>query len=369
MATRARNKRRGKSTPRATAHAKPIAGNAFLALLPTVKREVEARLLGLFDAKLDAASSLGQNVAWTIEAVRDLCMRGGKRLRAALAVTGVRSISASADLEPALDLGAALELLQTYFLIHDDWMDGDATRRGGPSVHTSLGERFGSAHAGASSAILAGDYAAALALEAVARADLPRAAWSRLVSCFAQMQADAVLGQQLDVIASDIDPETKYRLKTASYTVQGPLRLGALIAGASPAQLNALDRFAEPAGVAFQLRDDLLNAFGDPKLTGKPVGSDLREGKQTLLVALARKRARGRDYRLLKQACGNKRASERMLAQALDAIERVGAREAVEDRIAALSHQAEQALDSARITPEGRMLLDGAARVLLERRF
>lgn len=367
---KARSARPGRSAPRRTPSRvppKPLAGNPFVALLQTVKGDVDARLLGLLDTKLDEAERYGDDVVAMIGALRDLCMRGGKRLRPALVAAGLRSVSRDANLDMALDVGTALELLQAYFLIHDDWMDGDLTRRGGPSVHAQLTHRYGSEHQGAASAVLAGDYAAALALEALAKLELPSRRRMALLTTFAQMQTDAIMGQQLD-LAGPRDIETMYELKTGSYTVRGPLRLGALLGGADTSQLNALDRYAMPAGVAFQLRDDLLSAFGEPQETGKPYGGDVAHGKRTLLMAYALKTARGAGRDTLQRAFGNPKASERQLRQALAVVEQTGARERVEARIAELVATALKALEGTRLTESGILLLRGAARALAERR-
>src|SRR5450432_615798 len=98
------------------------------------------------------------------------------------------------------------------------------------------------------------------------------------------MQADAIAGQQRDVVAQSLDAEKTYVLKTGSYTVAGPLRMGAILAGGSPRLISGLERFALPAGVAFQIRDDLLSAFGDETETGKPFANDVKSGKRTLLI-------------------------------------------------------------------------------------
>ncbi len=123
-----------------------------------------------------------------------------------------------------------------------------------------------------------------LAAEALARVDMVPSRALQVLACFAQMQVDAVIGQQLDLLANADDIEKVYELKTGSYTVRGPLRMGALLAGANPRLSTALDRFALPVGVAYQLRDDLLSAFGNPEATGKPFGSDLKRGKNTVLL-------------------------------------------------------------------------------------
>jgi geranylgeranyl diphosphate synthase, type I len=338
-----------------------------VAVLSAVKQDVDARLQGFLDARLDAVRTHGDDVVTMVDAIRDLCMRGGKRTRPALLVVGYRATNASATLEPALDAGVAVELLHAYFLIHDDWMDRDLVRRGGPAVHALLGKRFRSQRLGDMSGILAGDYAAALATEAISRVDIAGNRLARVLGCFAQMQSDAVIGQQLDVLAKPKDVERAYELKTGSYTVRGPLRLGALLAGASPRILTALDRFALPVGVAYQLRDDLLNVFGDPKRTGKPFGGDLKSGKRTPLVLEALKRARGRDHRILSGVLGNPRASNAQIGRAVEVIERCGARAAIEARIDELASSSLVALRAGGLSPEATALLEGAARALSQR--
>ncbi len=360
---------RRRSRPRQPGlRAKTVGKNPFLALVPTVKAEIDTRLQGFLDAAIDDAKGRGAEIVEMMAAVSDLCMRGGKRLRPALVVAGCRAASVSIELEPALDTGVAVELLQAYFLIHDDWMDRDSVRRGGPTVHEYLSKRFRSRRIGNASAILAGDCALGLSTDALARIEVDAPRVVRLFSCFAQMQLDAIHGQQLDIVGRPRDVEALYALKTGSYTVRGPLRLGAILAGGSPRLLSALDRYALPVGIAFQLRDDLLSAFGDPKQTGKPFGSDLRRGKRTLLLKHALKRARGREHRLLDHVVGNPAASDAEVRRAVEIVEQSGAREAVEQRIEELVHEARTALKSGRITDQGLELLNGAIDTLTARR-
>ncbi|HVW28482.1 MAG TPA: polyprenyl synthetase family protein [Polyangiaceae bacterium] len=366
--TRASKGSRGPSRGRTTESAKALRPNPFLALVDTVRKEVDTRLAGLLDAKVDAAGEQDVEVLEMVRAFRDLCLRGGKRLRAALLVAGYRAASASADLEPALDAGVAIELLHAYFLVHDDWMDRDDTRRGGPAVHKILSERYDSARLGEASAILAGDLGVALATEALARVDVPASRLPRVFAAFAQMQADAVAGQQIDVIARGEDVEKTYTLKTGSYTVAGPLRMGALLAGGSPELISALERFALPAGVAFQLRDDLLSAFGDPSETGKPFANDIRSGKRTALIQRAFELAKGKDKKALAGAWGNARAGVKLLREATDILTRCGARAAVEERISELSARALASVDVPELAEARRTLLLGAVDALTDRR-
>jgi geranylgeranyl diphosphate synthase type I len=301
-----------------------------------------------------------------VSAVRELTLRKGKRLRPALVAVGLRAADAHAAVRPAVEVGAALELLHTYLLIHDDWMDDDAVRRGGPTVHVLLTRRFRNERMGHASAILAGDYALSLATETLARLRVPDERLRSLLLCFSEMHEHAVLGQELDISGTSPGPEAAYVLKTASYSVRGPLRLGALLGGARKATLRALDRFATPVGVAFQLRDDLLSAFGNPRETGKPLGGDLRSGKRTPLVLQASRDARGRDRATLSRVLGNLRATDADVRRALDVIRRTGAKDAVEARIDELVRRGLRALGPA-ISREGRELLIGAALALTAR--
>lgn len=345
------------------------AGNPFHALLSSIQMDLESRLMTLLDSRVDAAERQGSEVGEMVDSLRDLCRRGGKRLRPALVAVGYRVAESDAPLELALEAGMALELLQAYFLIHDDWMDQDLERRGGPTVHTHLARRFHSSSKGAAAAILTGDYAVALATSVLADLDVPGRRLSSILHCFAEMQLDAIAGQGLDVIGRSGDLERTYQLKTASYTVRGPLVMGALLAGGPPPLLQTLERLSLPAGIAFQLRDDLLGVFGNPDRTGKQRGGDLKGGKRTLLIDHALRTTKDKDHALLQEVFGNPRATERQVERAIAVLESSGARQAVEARITALDIEARRVIEEGQdtMTPTGRALLLGAIDALTAR--
>jgi len=340
--------------------------NPFLTLLPSVKREIDARLDRFFTEQLEEVAPFGAEVTALLDALARFTLRGGKRLRPALLVVGFRLVEPRASLKAAFDAGLALELLHSYLLVHDDWMDGDELRRGGATVHASLARRFKDKHKGHSSAILAGDFAAGLATAALARVAMPSERTTAVLECFARMQVDAILGQGLDVAGVDYDPEVAYALKTGSYTVRGPLRFGALLAGAPASTLRALDRFATPVGIAFQLADDLLSAFGESSVTGKKLGNDLCAGKRTPLLLLGLERSKGADLRALKAVVGNAKASDSAVRRALSVLETSGARNAIEARIETLVAKGIGGLGNG-IQGVGRELLEGAAIALSSR--
>ncbi|HTV17021.1 MAG TPA: polyprenyl synthetase family protein [Polyangiaceae bacterium] len=340
---------------------------SFTELLSAVKREVDDELVALWDAALHEHAARGPAVLGPLDAARALCARGGKRLRAALVAVGHQLGGGDGR---ALAACCAVELLQAYFLIHDDWMDGDRLRRGGPAVHAALETQFASAHLAAAGAVLAGDYTLALATRQLARVQAPEGRWPQLVARFAQMQLDAVIGQKLDVLGDGSNLEEVYRLKTGSYTVLGPLLLGLELCPPRSDDASvraALEAFALPLGIAFQLRDDLIGAYADPSVTGKPLGGDLRAGKRTLLVNLVLARRGSEAERLLTGVLGNAEASNAEVERALAALEACGARAEVEQRIAGLARQASQALDAGAWSRDARAVLDGLSRAMLER--
>ncbi|WP_374684332.1 polyprenyl synthetase family protein [Streptomyces sp. ODS05-4] len=281
--------------------------------------------------------------------------RGGKRLRCAFAWCGWQAGGGAAgDAAAVVRVGAALELLQACALIHDDVMDGSPRRRGAPAMHTEfaamhragglLGEREGFA---ASAAILAGDLVLAWADDLLAETALASPHGAALQREWAAMRGEMVAGQYLDVRAqaagssSVADAVRIACLKSALYTVERPLALGAVAAGASPAAIRALRAAGHSAGLAFQLRDDLLGAFGDPADTGKPADEDLRTRKLTYLLAVAAESAeRTGDAEAVRAlAAGGPRPGGRDVAAMRAAIERTGARAAVETRIARLARE------------------------------
>lgn len=337
---------------------------AFAELLATTRDEVTLRLTRLLDAKLTEAARLGPDVEAMVRAVRALTLRGGKRFRPALARASSLAIEEAEHEDAIFETGVALELLQSYFLIHDDWMDGDDLRRGGPSAHVQLARHFGSARAGEVSSILAGDFAAALALEALAKAPLPADRLAHAFTLFARMQADAISGQQLDIAARPESIELMHDLKTGSYTVRGPVLLGATLAGASAQQLAILEQFARPLGVAFQLRDDLLGAFGNEAQTGKPFGSDIRAGKRTMLASLTFERAASSERKLLEASFGDPYASAEQVEAIARLFETCGARQVVERRIESLILRAVTELDASTLRARGLACLLGAALAL-----
>ncbi|MDP3273735.1 MAG: polyprenyl synthetase family protein [Deltaproteobacteria bacterium] len=328
-----------------------------------LRQRVDVRLHDVLTQAHSHAQERARDAAAMVASVLDLTMRGGKRMRPAMVLAAVECIGESASLSAAItDVSAGIELLQTYLLIHDDWMDGDRVRRGGPTVHVMLSEQYGGEAIGASVAILAGDFASAVAQDLASSALIPRERLFDVYRTFVWMQREVVLGQTLDVLNSG-DLDAIHDMKTGSYTVRGPLALGHALAGGTAAQWTQLERFAQPLGIAFQLRDDLIGSFGDERETGKSAASDLRQGKMSAPVRWALERLEPTAKRELETLLGTENT-----ARAQELLVQSGAVEGIEARIAELKVQSLTALEGTALRREGVKLLTRLASAMCDRR-
>lgn len=295
--------------------------------------------------------------------VQALTLRGGKRLRTRVAEAGHFSIKGTLQAKSIQALGAVFELLQTHLLIQDDWMDQDAVRRGGPSVHRALAEHTGQEHLGHSLAILASDLALAYAHQLLAEVPFPPNLERESLQTFHRAYEEVVLGQTLDMCGSK-EVDRVYDLKTTSYTVRAPLLLGAMLADGDDAQRQVLARVSEHMGLAFQLRDEWIGLFGDPKQTGKPVGNDLVQGKETYLLHLAREGVSQSQRNSIDGVFRNQGATTQQREEAMRAVRASGAEVALEDRIASLESRIVDELNRSELHTERLMEV---TRMLLQR--
>ncbi|HET7311837.1 MAG TPA: polyprenyl synthetase family protein [Mycobacteriales bacterium] len=252
----------------------------------------------LYDA-MPPVTAIAEELTPLVSTTEAFLLDGGKRLRPAFCYWGHRA-AGGPDSEPIVRAAASLELLQACALMHDDVIDRSDTRRGAPSVH----RRFAALHRseewrgdpegfGQAAAILLGDLALIWADTMLARSGFPPDAFQHALPIWDAMRIEVMCGQYLDVVeqargGGSVERALRVaRLKSAKYTIERPLHLGAVLAGGGEQLMSALSDYGLPLGEAFQLRDDVLGVFGDPEVTGKPAGDDLREGKRTALVALA----------------------------------------------------------------------------------
>jgi geranylgeranyl diphosphate synthase type I len=332
------------------------------ASLAVIAKRVDARLEELLSAERDRWVALDPDLAGPIDGIRDLVLAGGKRLRPAFCQWGFVAAGGHPDDPRVVDAGGAFELMHAFALFHDDVMDDASSRRGAPTVHSVYAaehDRSGwageSRRFGEGVAILIGDLAfvyADLLLESA-----PPAVWR----IWNELRIELNIGQFLDVAGSvkrvrDVDRADRIcRYKSGKYTIERPLHLGAVLADpAAPESLLAgLSGYGLPLGDAFQMRDDVMGAFGDTTLTGKPVGGDLLEGKPTPLLARAVEAADPAQAAVLGRV-GAADLDADGVARIQQVIIETGALDRLEAHIDALTHRAIAALDQFDIDAQAR---------------
>ncbi len=314
------------------------------------------------------------------DAIEKFVLGGGKRLRPAFAYWGYRA-AGGPDRDEVVAAAAALEFVQASALIHDDLMDASDTRRGEPAVH----RRFAALHRasgwlgpadgfGTATAILLGDLCLVWSDELLHGSGLDPVTLARARPVFDDMRTEVTVGQYLDIHTQATGDTSVQRaglvarFKSAKYTVERPLLLGAAIADAPRSVAAAYSAYGLPLGEAFQLRDDVLGVFGDPAITGKPAGDDLREGKRTYLVAAAFDAADQAAVQELRKGLGDPDLDDAGVDRLREIITATGALARTEERIAALSASAVAALETVSLLPEGVDVLTGLATAATHRR-
>jgi len=309
----------------------------------------------------------------------------GKRFRPLFAYAGYLAAGGQNDgtqLKNMLKAATSLELLQACALIHDDLMDGSDMRRGAPAVHRYFENyhlensmRGDKAQFGLSAAILLGDFALIWADQLINESGLSDEQLRRLLPLNDLMRVELIAGQYLDVresaaITSSVERALKVaRYKSGKYTIERPLHFGALIAGSSDETNSALTKFGIPLGEAFQLRDDLLGVFGDPETTGKPAGDDLREGKRTVLTALAIESFSAQQAQIFNAHFGELNISAEQISELRDIITQVGAPAKVEALIEDLTASALEALESKHLAEKSKPYLNELALMATNRKI
>jgi geranylgeranyl diphosphate synthase, type I len=337
-----------------------------------LRQRVQKALDGFVASQLPALDAISEELGPLTDALSDL-VAGGKRLRPAFCYWGYRGADGG-DGDEVVAAAAALELFQACALIHDDVMDGSDTRRGQPAVH----RRFASLHRteawtgdpeafGMGAAILLGDLCLSWSDEMLGRSGLPT---ERLLAghrVYAEMRTELMGGQYLDLLeqargGGSVERALRVaRYKSAKYTIEKPLHLGAVLAGAEQAVLDGYSGYGLPLGEAFQLRDDVLGVFGDPAVTGKPAGDDLREGKRTALIAIALEAADARQAAVVRRHLGDPHLTADGVSALRTVLQDTGALARVEALIRELTGDALAALEAAPVADEAREVLEQLA--------
>ena len=285
--------------------------------LVNLKNKVDKELDLFFDNKINQIKDQEKpdELLEMVESLRDFILRSGKRIRPILFYYGY-IIAGGKDKEKILKAAISAELIHSFLLIHDDIIDQDNFRHGDLSMHCNYKKKYknkNSKHFEISMAILTGDLAFVYGYEILNNSDLPIESKIKAINKLNEILLNTVAGETSDVVLSmnsDFDAVKiveMQKYKTAKYTIEGPLHLGAILAGANEEFLKLLSKFSIPLGIAFQMQDDIIGIFGNEKKIGKPVGSDIKEGKKTLLFSKALEAANEDQRSVILSALGNKK--------------------------------------------------------------
>jgi geranylgeranyl diphosphate synthase, type I len=327
-----------------------------------LRLRVDAALSRFLDQEAQRIRAISDELTPVADQLR-VSLAGGKRLRAAFCYWGWRG-AGQPDCEGIVKAAAAIELVHTAGLVHDDIIDRSELRRGAPAAHVTLGTEL---------ALVAGDLLIAMAGQLFAESGLPPSFLRRAMPMWFTLARELAAGVCLEILSTSRPPTTERalriaRYKTAKYTVEQPLLIGGLAGGADQRTLDAFTAYGLPLGEAFQLRDDLLGVFGDPRRTGKPDDGDLRDRKPTALLAQALTRAEDADRKeltgLLEQP---EPLDQRDLRTVRDILIRTGAREAIEELIAHRAAEAVRAITRARLVSDAAAALTSLVPALTAR--
>ncbi|MCS4536181.1 polyprenyl synthetase family protein [Corynebacterium sp. HS2168-gen11] len=344
--------------------------------------QVERNLQDFFTEQREPIAAIGTPVSRAVEMLESYVLGGGKRIRPLFTWAGYLATNPSGEHDEAvLRAASSLEFIQACALIHDDIIDSSDTRRGQPtvhrvaeSVHTNAKWTGVSSHFGVSVAILIGDLAMVWADDMLHNSGIDSAALQRVLPAWQRMRTEVIGGQLLDITneaSGNEDPvlaHTVNRFKTAAYTIERPLHIGAALGGGDATLIQQLRNFGTDIGLAFQLRDDQLGVFGDPAITGKPAGDDLREGKRTVLLATALSLADAHTASVIRERVGNVSVSNE-IAELTELIRKTGAEDAMEAKIQELTTSGLRQLEAMKIPEHARELLNYLAHRATKRKY
>lgn len=349
--------------------------------LSELKEKIDVRLKKFFDARIKEVEIVDPSAVEMMKLLQNYTLRGGKRVRAALIYHGYRCFKKGME-EELLKAAMSIELIQSYLLIHDDVIDRDDLRRSGPTIHKSYKdihlERFDKKdphHFGNSMAIMAGDILSSLATQLLAYSNFSKNARLKAIIKLNQVIHKVVYGEVMDILSevkngmSENDIRTIYKLKTASYTIEGPLIIGAILANASYEDMRLLSEYAVPLGEAFQVYDDILGLYGDEKSLGKPIGSDIVEGKMTLLMQKAFDKADKKQKAALKKALGNRELTKKQLDEVRSIVKGTGSLDYSIKLAEQLVRKSRRAMQRADFRPESKDFLINVTDYLIRRTY
>lgn len=309
--------------------------------------KITATISEVFDEYISGDVVQHRLVKDVVEKTKQYTLRGGKCIRGLLVLLGAQMQGKDIN-DDLLKAAACYEIVHASFLIHDDIMDDADTRRGFPSLHKDIETLKADQKFGTNNAIIAGDLLNYLAYTTLINIPMDIELRTKLRSAFDSILIDTCLGQILDYgtgfddAAAADDALLVCSFKTSQYTIAGPLKLGAYLGGASEETIKTIEDLGKPLGIAFQLKDDLLDIFADSEKTGKPLFGDIAEGKKTFLMLKGLELASGEEKEKIYSALGKHDLSKEEGASVASILESSGAKSINEEEIAKCSAEAKE---------------------------
>lgn len=347
--------------------------------LAEFKKKIDPEITAYFKRVIDETKKVDTNIVDAIRYAEKIIMSGGKRARAAFMYYGYIAAGGK-ERKKMLKTSASIELIHAFLLIHDDVIDRDGLRHGVKTIHCRYAEiakkhfkNKNPEHFGNSMAIIIGDMIGALGNQIIFESKFAPELIMKALRKMQNIVSFTVVGQSEDIYIENRGKATEreilrmYENKTAKYTIEGPLQLGAILAGADEKFLQSVSAYSIPAGIAFQIQDDILGVFGRTGKTGKPVGSDVRQGKQTILVAKALEKADRKQKEILKKCLGNKDLTRDELEQFRRVIIETGALDYAQKMARDMVEDAKVKIERAEMDEEAKDFLFGIADYMLNR--
>ena len=331
--------------------------------------QINKRLELFLDKKIEEASRISNYTREVAVNAKEYTLRGGKRLRPIFFIYGYKCLNDN-NIEAVIEASISIELMQSYLLIHDDIMDEDELRRGKPTFHIvykniceSQFEKNNSLKFGENIALLAGDLLEAYGEEALANSPFKDEYVKKALCKYAEIVKNVGYGQILDITSEKKRSITEdeimmiHKLKTASYTIEGPLQIGAMLAGANEEDLQIMSNYGTPLGLAFQMQDDILGLFGSEEKIGKPVGSDIREGKKTLLIFHALGKCGEKEKGIITRALGNEHVTMDEIDIIRDIVREIGSLDYSKKLVSENTEKAIQVIEGSNFRDEAKEFL------------
>jgi len=352
----------------------------ILNIIKDYNEKIDIRLRRFLKERVLKVVSISTSSREMMEHIMEFNLRGGKRIRPILVVFGYKAFGGRNE-NAIIDAAIAVELMQSFLLVHDDIIDQDELRRGYLTMHKIYENKCRRCYKGdavkygENMALIAGDILSILGSEAILCSDFPTKCKIRAIEVFNKAVINTCFGQALDITTSlekhvtEKDIHRLYELKTAIYTFGAPLQIGALLAGAKERELEVLSRYAILLGKAFQLQDDLLGLFGTKKKIGKPVGSDIREGKKTLLIVKTMELADDKERAFIHGCLGKKELPDKDLSRLKHIVKHTGALQYTKDLAEQQKEQSKRLIERSRLARSGREFMLGLADYVVEREY